>query len=190
MKRIAIFASGGGTNAEAIMTFFENSTSAEVVVLLSNRRSAYALERARNHGVPAVSFARETLYNTPNEIVDILHRYQVDLIVLAGFMCFVPTEITKGWQGRIVNIHPALLPKFGGQGMYGERVHQAVVEAGEDVSGITIHYVNEEYDQGAVIFQASCPVLTSDTPEDVAAKIHQLEQTHYPRVIDQVLQKL
>lgn len=184
MNKIAIFASGGGTNAEAIMTYFEKHKSAKVAVLLSNRRSAYSLERAKNHNIPAISFSKDTLYNSPNEIIDILHRYDVDFIVLAGFMCFVPAEITKEWAGRIVNIHPALLPKFGGQGMYGENVHRAVVSAGERESGITIHYVNERYDEGDIIFQASCPVLPTDTPEDVAAKIHTLEQEHFPRIID------
>lgn len=184
MNKIAIFASGGGTNAEAIMTYFEKHKSAKVAVLLSNRRSAYCLERAKNHNIPAISFSKDTLYNSPNEIIDILHRYDVDFIVLAGFMCFVPVEITKEWAGRIVNIHPALLPKFGGQGMYGDNVHRAVVAAGESESGITIHYVNERYDEGDIIFQASCPVLPTDTPEDVATKIHTLEQEHFPRIID------
>lgn len=187
MNKIAIFASGGGTNAEAIMDYFERTDHARVVVLLSNRRSSHSLERARNHNVPAVHFMKETLSSKPEEIIDILHNFGVDFIVLAGFMCFVPVEITKEWAGRIVNIHPALLPKFGGEGMYGDHVHRAVVAAGETSSGITIHYVNEEYDKGDIIFQASCQVLPTDTAEDVATKIHALEQKHFSRIIDQVL---
>lgn len=190
MNKIAIFASGGGTNAEAIMTHFKSSQTANVVLLLSNRASAYALERARNHSVPAIHFTKDTLTSDPAQIVDILHRHGVDFIVLAGFMCFMPREITSEWAGRIVNIHPALLPKFGGQGMYGDNVHKAVVAAGESESGITIHYVNEEYDKGDVIFQARCPLSPTDTPEDVAAKIHTLEQENYPNVVEIALMKL
>lgn len=187
MKKIAIFASGDGTNADAIMTHFNENISGKVVVLLSNRSSALALERARGHNVPAIHFSLATLKDTPEKIVDILRFYGVDFIVLAGFMCFVPAQITKQWQGRIVNIHPALLPKFGGQGMYGENVHKAVVAAGETESGITIHYVNDQYDKGDIIFQARCSVMPTDTAQDVAAKIHRLEQEFFPKIIEQII---
>lgn len=184
MNKIAIFASGSGTNAEAIMGHFEGSDVARVVVLLSNRSTAFALERARGHNIPAVHFEKSILSENPQHIVDILNQYEVDWIVLAGFMCFVPSEITQGWQGRIINIHPALLPKFGGQGMYGDNVHRAVIAAGEHESGITIHYVNEEYDKGDIIFQARCTVEPEDTAEDVATKVRALEQENFPNVIE------
>lgn len=187
MKKIAIFASGGGTNAEAIMNHFEQTKDVEVVLILSNRKSAYVLERAKNHGVPTYVFSKSELYDNPQTVVEVLKDYGVDFIVLAGFMCLVPKAITSGWAGRIVNIHPALLPKFAGQGMYGENVHRAVVAAGESESGITIHYVNDKYDDGDIIFQARCELSPTDTPEDVATKIHTLEQKNYARVIEGLL---
>lgn len=187
MKKIAILASGTGTNAEAIMNYFEQKNSAQVALILSNRKSAYVLQRAVNHGVPAIAFNKSELYDSPEKFVELLQSHNINLIVLAGFMCFVPDLITHRWSGRIVNIHPALLPKFGGQGMYGDNVHRAVVEAGETESGITIHYVNDKYDDGDIIFQASCSLSPTDTPQDVAMKVQQLEQEHFPRIIESIL---
>lgn len=187
MNKLAIFASGDGSNAEAIMNYFEEKKSAQVVIILSNRKDAYVLQRAKNHSVPTISFSKGELYESPMKFVELLKEHNIDLIVLAGFMCFVPDQITQQWNGRIVNIHPALLPKFGGQGMYGHNVHKAVVAAGEIESGITIHYVNGKYDDGDIIFQASCPVSPTDTPQDVAQKVRQLEQEHFPRTIESIL---
>lgn len=187
MKKIAIFASGSGTNAEAIINYFSNNSQVKVELILSNRKSAYVIERANNHSIEAVCFSRDTLYNNSNEILDILNAHQIDLLVLAGFMCLIPQSIIEAYRGRIVNIHPALLPKYGGQGMYGDNVHRAVIAARERESGITIHFVDEHYDQGAIIFQATCPVMATDTAEDLAQRIHILEHTNFPRIIENVL---
>lgn len=187
MKNIAIFASGGGTNAEAIFNYFEqNPSRGRVVALISNNAEAFALQRARNHQVPAFSFSRETIYNNTQKILDALQEKQADFIVLAGFMLLVPMTIIQKFDGRIVNIHPALLPKFAGKGMYGDNVHRAVIEAGEKESGITIHFVNEKYDQGAIIFQTKVGVGPMDTAETLAQKIHKLEWAHFPKVIAQL----
>ena len=186
MDRIAIFASGSGTNAERIITHFTGNQRAGVVLVLSNKPDAYVLERARNHGIPSVVFDRKQFTET-DEIPEILKAHRVTFIVLAGFLWLVPRNILSAWQGRIVNIHPALLPKFGGKGMYGHKVHETVIREGESESGITIHYVNEKYDAGDIIFQARCPVLPGDTPDTLASRIHLLEYEHYPIVIENLL---
>ena len=185
MKRIAVFASGSGTNAENFINYFRQSDSADIALILSDNPRARVLERAAKYSVPTVVFSREDLHS--GKVLDKLEKNKIDFIVLAGFLCLVPAEITRRYEKRIVNIHPALLPAYGGKGMYGIHVHKAVVAAGERETGITIHYIDEHYDEGTVIFQAKCPVLPSDTPEEVAAKVHALEYAHYPKVIEDLL---
>ena len=191
MKHIAIFASGSGSNAEEIARYFADQADVQVVLILTNNPQAGVIDRARRgfgcgQHVPVVVFDRPT-FRESNRIVALLTAQNIDLIVLAGFMWLVPASLVQAFSGRIVNIHPALLPKFGGKGMFGGHVHQAVVAAGATESGITIHFVNEHYDEGQVVFQATCPVSPTDTPDDVAAKVHALEYAHYPRVVGEVL---
>lgn len=181
--RIAIFASGSGTNAEAIMQHFAAHTSIKVVLLLSNNPQAYALQRAMKFGVNTFVFDRKMFRDTETVLHE-LQKHDVTHIVLAGFMWLVPTYLVHAYAGKIINIHPALLPKFGGKGMYGMHVHEAVKTAGESLTGITIHEVNEHYDEGAVIFQASCEVTPTDSPDDIASKVHQLEYAYYPSTIE------
>lgn len=187
-QRIAVFASGNGSNFQRIAEYFAGNATIEIVVLYSNRSGAFVLERAKNLGIPTIVFNRKRLYHTSDILNDLQMRH-IDWIILAGFLWLVPDDILQAYQGRILNIHPALLPKYGGKGMYGMRVHEAVVAAGDTESGITIHLVNEQYDEGQVIFQAHCPVLPDDTAEDVVRKIHQLEYDHFPRVIAELLAK-
>jgi formyltetrahydrofolate-dependent phosphoribosylglycinamide formyltransferase len=186
MKKVAIFASGSGTNAENISRYFSGNQQIEISLLVSNNPKAGVHERMNRLGIPSFTFSGQT-FAEGRPVLEKLKEYAVDWIVLAGFMNRISAEILNAYPGRIVNIHPALLPKYGGKGMYGMHVHEAVVAAGEKESGITVHYVNEQYDEGPVIFQASCPVLPSDTPDDVAAKVHALEYEHYPRVIASLL---
>lgn len=186
LKRIAIFASGSGSNAEKIAQYFADRATVEVALILSNNPKAGVIERARNLHIPVLLFDRTAFYDT-TQITQLLLNQNIDLIVLAGFMWLMPGSLVRAFPNKIINIHPALLPKFGGKGMYGHFVHEAVVAAGEAESGITIHYVNEQYDEGQVIFQAHCPVLPTDTPEDVAHNVQILEHLHYPRVVEEVL---
>lgn len=187
--RIAIFASGNGTNAENIMRFFrDEDKSAEVVLVVCNSAGAKVLERAAKFGVPSVVLPRKDFRNEA-VMTELLEKYQVDFIVLAGFLLMIPDFLIARYPDRIVNIHPSLLPKYGGKGMYGHHVHEAVVAAGEKESGITIHYVNEDCDGGRIIFQARTDLQPTDTPDDVAAKIHILEQENFPRVIARTLKK-
>lgn len=186
---IAIFASGSGTNAEAIIKYFQNSKYGKIALILSNNKNAYVLERARNYNIPSVVFNRDEFYHS-TQIIDILRQHKIGFVVLAGFMWLVPGALVESYEKRMVNIHPALLPKYGGKGMYGMHVHEAVVKNGETESGITIHWVNKVYDDGQIVFQVKCKVDTTDTPEDVAAKIHTLEHANYPRVIEEQVQKL
>ncbi|MEG1607727.1 MAG: phosphoribosylglycinamide formyltransferase [Mucinivorans sp.] len=187
MKHIAIFASGAGTNAQAIIDFFEDSKRGQVSALLSNRPQAYALERARKKNIDTLIFNRDTLYNSTDTILDFLEQKSTDLVVLAGFMMLVPQAIIDKYRGRIINIHPALLPAYGGKGMYGDHVHEAVVAAHESFSGITIHYVNENYDSGDIIFQAKVALKAQESPESLAQKIHKLEHEYFPQIINQLL---
>lgn len=189
MKNIAIFASGSGTNAENIIKYFSNRMTAKVVLVLSNRREALVMERAAKLKVPAKFFDRNEFYGS-EKVSGYLQEYKADFIVLAGFLWLVPEKILAGYCGRIVNIHPALLPAYGGKGMYGEKVHKSVIENGEKESGITIHYVNQSYDKGDVIFQARCQVLPGDSPGSLANRVHELEYLHYPRVIEELILKL
>lgn len=183
-KKIALFASGSGTNAQNIIEYFTNNEYVEIDSLWSNNANAFALKRAKKLNIKTYIFDREEFYKTDN-IVRILNNRNVDLIVLAGFLWLIPSNLIENYC--IINIHPALLPKYGGKGMYGMNVHKAVVESGDKESGISIHFVNEKYDDGKLVFQAKCPVLPSDTPEDVANKIHQLEYEHFPKEIEKLL---
>lgn len=187
--KIAIFASGSGTNAENIIQYFSEKISFQVVLIVSNKQDAYVLERARKYNIPSVVFSKNDFVKG-DDVLSILREYEIDFIVLAGFLLRVPENLLEAYPDRIINIHPALLPKYGGKGMYGDRVHEAVVAAGEHESGITIHYVNGNYDEGNIIFQASCKVLPSDTPQDVAKKVHALEYKYYPTVIEDVVHHL
>lgn len=185
-KKIAIFASGNGSNAEKIFDYFKNHPKGKVSLLLTNNPNAPVRDRAKKFGISEVVFNRATFYET-GQIPTLLKDNEIDLVVLAGFMWLVPENLVKAFPKKIVNIHPALLPKYGGKGMYGSFVHTAVVEAREKESGITIHYVNENYDEGDVIFQEKCKIDPSDTPVDLAEKIHILEHKHYPKVIEKLL---
>ena len=185
MKRIAIFASGSGSNAENLINFFKESEIGDVALVLSNKKDAKVLSRAQKHGVPTVVFTPAELKE--GKVLERLLRSKIDFIVLAGFLLKIPEEMIEKYPDAIVNIHPALLPKYGGKGMYGMHVHDAVVQAGEEESGITIHYVNENYDQGDIIFQARCEVFPDDTPEDVAEKVHALEYKYFPQVVEDIL---
>ncbi len=186
MKKIAIFASGSGSNAENIVEYFNQNPEICVKMILCNVPDAYVLERAQKHNLPAIIFNREELRN-PEKILRRLQQEEIDFIVLAGFLWLMPNCIVAAFPNRIVNIHPALLPAYGGKGMYGHHVHEAVIAAGEKESGITIHYVNNHYDEGSPIFQAKCPVLPDDTPDDLAARVHELEYAHFPRVIEETI---
>lgn len=185
MIRIAIFASGSGTNAQNIITYFANSKAVKVVQVLSNNKNAKVLERANKLKISSLCFDRETFYKS-----GILLNYlktAADYIILAGFLWKVPQNIITAFPNKIINIHPALLPKYGGKGMYGMHVHNAVVKSREKESGITIHFVNENYDEGAILFQKKIEVLPTDTAEEVAKKIHELEYKHFPKVIEQTV---
>lgn len=186
MNDIAIFASGSGTNAENMVRYFNQSDAIRIKVVLSNNPNAFVLERMGKLNIPTVVFNSDQLYG--GKVLDWLNGYGVDYIVLAGFLKLIPLNIIRAFPNRIVNIHPALLPKHGGKGMYGMRVHEAVIAAGDTESGITIHLVNERYDEGSIIFQTQCPVLPSDTPQTLADKIHQLEYQHYPRVVQRFIE--
>ncbi|SEP88081.1 formyltetrahydrofolate-dependent phosphoribosylglycinamide formyltransferase [Hyunsoonleella jejuensis] len=188
MKRIVIFASGSGSNAENLIKFFHNSDNASVIQVLSNNPRAKVLDRAKRLKVSALSFNR-IAFSRSEDVLNILKASKPDLIVLAGFLWKFPEFILDAFPDKVINVHPALLPKYGGKGMYGMHVHEAVVANNETETGITIHYVNENYDEGAVIFQAKCNVAANDTAEDVAAKIHELEMEYFPKVVDELLKK-
>lgn len=186
MKNIAIFASGSGTNAENIINYFAKHSQIRVALVLSNNPNAGVHERAKKLGVPSFSFSRKE-FEQGTPVLKTLAEYQVDLIVLAGFLHIISEAFLNAYPHKVINIHPALLPKYGGKGMYGMHVHEAVVAAKEKKTGITIHYINEYYDEGEIIFQATCPVSSSDTPEQVAQHVHLLEYEHYPHVIEELL---
>ena len=188
MKRIVIFASGSGSNAQQITEFFQDRKDAQVVQILSNKNTAKVLERANNLKISAFSFNRSAFYDT-DQVLNLVKSTQPDLIVLAGFLWLFPQNIIESYPGKIINIHPALLPAYGGKGMYGANVHKAVVAAGEKESGITIHEVTSEYDKGTILFQAKTQLEPDETPDSLAAKIHELEYEHFPRVISEILEK-
>ena len=185
MNNIALFVSGSGTNAENIIRYFSGHESINVSIVLSNKPDAYAMTRAYRLGVPSFVFTRKMLED--GTVARELKHYGIDYIILAGFLLKIPEALISEYPDRIINIHPALLPKYGGKGMYGHHVHEAVVAAGERESGITIHLANCNYDEGGHLFQAKCPVTPEDTADDVAAKIHELEQAHFPSVIEKYI---
>jgi phosphoribosylglycinamide formyltransferase-1 len=186
MRNIAIFASGSGTNAENIIKYFSNKNTAKVALILSNKREAYVLERAAKNNLPSLFFDRKDFYES-EKVLKCLQSHKIDFIILAGFLWLVPSNILKTYNNRIVNIHPALLPKYGGKGMYGDVVHRAVIANSEKESGVTIHYVNQFYDRGDIIFQAKCEIVSGETPESLAAKVHALEYLHFPEIIEKLI---
>ena len=187
--KIAIFASGSGTNAERFFEYFKGAALAEVALLVCNKPEAYVLERARQYQVPVQLFTNQEV-KAGEPVLQKLKELQIDFIILAGFLRLIPSQLVAEYPNRIVNIHPALLPKWGGKGMYGRRVHEAVKAAGEKEAGISIHYVNEQYDEGDLVFQASCPVAPEDSPAEIAQKVHRLEYAHYPKVVEKLLRQL
>ena len=185
---VAIFASGNGSNAQQIVEYFAGNPNIRISLILSNKKDAYVLQRAKNLNISSFSFTSSEL-KTTNIVYDKLKDFDIGFIVLAGFMLKVPDSLIQKFSGRIINIHPSLLPKYGGKGMFGEHVHMAVIAAKEKESGITIHFVNEKYDEGKIIFQARCEIDIKDTPESLALKIHELEHYHYPRIIEKIITK-
>lgn len=185
IKNIAIFASGNGTNAEKIMEFFKENSCGRVAAVFCNRENAGVLERAERFGIPQVVFSKEELFNS-TKVLDALKSHHIDVIALAGFLLLIPQSILEAYPGSIVNLHPSLLPKYGGKGMYGARVHEAVKTAGEQMTGMTIHLVDAEYDRGEKLFQARVKVLPEDSPQDIAQKVQELEHRYYPKVIEAV----
>jgi phosphoribosylglycinamide formyltransferase 1 len=188
-KRIAIFASGSGSNAQKIMEHFKKHNDAEVAIVLTNNPEAYVLQRADNFEVPSHVFNRHQFYQT-DEVLQILKNLQIDIIVLAGFLWLIPENLLKAYPNKIINLHPALLPKYGGKGMYGDNVHKAILQAGDAESGITIHFVNENFDEGEIIHQSRFHIEKDDDIEMIKFKGQQLEHLHYPKVIEVLLKKM
>lgn len=186
--RLAILGSGNGTNAQQISEYFAGRSDVEVACIIYNKRDAYIAQRAKNLGIESHYFGRADFYDNGN-VLRYLQQKKIDWVILAGFLWLVPDDILAAYPNRIINIHPALLPKYGGRGMYGHHVHEAVVAAGEHESGITIHIVDNHYDRGTTLFQARCTVTPDDTPDTLAAKIHLLEKEHFPRVIDETIKR-
>jgi phosphoribosylglycinamide formyltransferase 1 len=186
MKKIVVFASGSGTNAENIIKYFAQTKIASVVSVFTNNASAKVIERAKNHQIPVEIFAKNELLE--RNVLQKIEKIDPDLIVLAGFLLKFPDNIIEKYPNKIINIHPALLPNYGGKGMYGMHVHRAIVNNKEKETGISIHYVNEHYDEGGIIFQANVALTDEDTPETVAEKIHELEQKHFPEIIHKILE--
>jgi phosphoribosylglycinamide formyltransferase-1 len=186
IKKLALLASGSGSNVENIVRYFLNNKEIELFVV-SNNKDAFVHERAKKLKIPSFTISRSGFEN--GEALSLLKRFETDFIVLAGFLLKIPSNILKAYPGKIINIHPALLPEYGGKGMYGSHVHEAVVANRETESGITIHYVNENYDEGQIIFQAKCEVLPGDSPNDVARKVHALEYRHFPEIIAQLIRE-
>lgn len=189
MKRIAIFASGNGTNAENIVRHFLTSTTISISLVLCNKPLAGVIGRMDSLGIKTTLFSRQD-FADENKMLTLLRDHSIDFIVLSGFLWIIPSYLLQAYPHRIINIHPALLPKYGGKGMYGRKVHELVVQAHEKESGITIHYINDKYDEGSIIFQAKCSLNSSDTAEQVATKVHQLEYNYYPQIIEQVVSAL
>jgi len=186
MKNIAIFASGEGTNAQNIIDYFKFSDKIKVKVIVSNNPRANVLNRAKKEGIPAMLINRESFYNS-NSAIEQLRELQIDAIILAGFLWLIPENLIVAFPEKIINIHPALLPKFGGKGMYGMKVHEAVIKEKEKESGISIHYINNEYDKGEIISQHKCVVDALDTPQTLANKIHELEKEFFPKAIEKAI---
>lgn len=188
--KIALFASGAGTNAEKIITHLKNHSSIQVCLVVCNKPGAGVIQVAASHNIPVLMIEKERFFRGNAYVDDIKHRSGIDFIVLAGFLWKIPPALIAAYPNRMINIHPALLPKYGGKGMYGMHVHEAVIAAGEKESGITIHYVNEYFDEGEHIFQARCEITTTDTAETLAQKIHTLEHLHFPVVVERVVSTL
>jgi len=188
MINIAIFASGNGSNAENIIQYFKNNIKFKINLIVTNKNDAFVVQRAIKNNIPHIVFSKKEFENTT--IIDILKNKKIDFIILAGFLLKISPELVKYYTNKIVNIHPALLPNYGGKGMYGMNVHKAVIEAQESESGITIHYVNENYDKGSIIFQAKCEISNQETPESLAEKIHNLEYEHFPTEINKILNSI
>lgn len=188
IKNIAIFASGEGTNAQTIIDYFKSSAQVKIAMVVSNKSTANVLNRAKNNSIPTLVIDRNSFYES-NAVVEQLKNANIDLIVLAGFLWMIPENLIKAFPNKIVNIHPALLPKFGGKGMFGMNVHNAVIEAKEKESGISIHFVNEHYDEGKIISQHKCEINEKDSAEDLAKRIHQLEYDFFPKTIAEILSK-
>ncbi|RYF26169.1 MAG: phosphoribosylglycinamide formyltransferase [Flavobacteriales bacterium] len=188
-KRIAIFASGSGSNAQKLMEHFKRSNDTEISLVLTNNADAYVLQRADNFEIPSHIFDKHEFYKT-EEVIDLLKNLDIDFIVLAGFLWLIPQNLIAAYPGRIINIHPAILPKFGGKGMYGDHVHHAVMAAGEVEGGITIHYVDENYDEGEYIYQARYKIDKGDNLEMIKFKGQQLEHLHYPRIVETLVKKI
>ncbi len=189
MNKIAIFASGSGSNAENIINFFKENKKIEISLIFSNNKNAGIIQRAVNLSIKYHIFSRTDFYES-EKVLQKLKSNNIGFIVLAGFLWLIPEYLIDAYQNKIINIHPALLPKYGGKGMYGMNVHKAVVENRDTESGITIHYVNKEYDEGNIIFQAKCEVKATDSPEDIAKKVHELEYEHFPKVINKIISDL
>ena len=186
IKNIAIFGSGGGSNAQAIIDHFDSHSTIKVGLIVSNKAEAFILQRAQKHDIPNLVITKSDFKN-PDEVLKLLSEHKIDLIVLAGFLLLIPGYLVKAFPNQIINIHPALLPKFGGKGMYGMNVHKAVAEAGEEKSGPTIHYVNEKYDEGNIIAQFEVELEKDDSAESISKKVLALEHKHYPQVIEDLL---
>lgn len=184
--QIAIFASGSGTNAENFIRYFAHHSSIEVSLIVSNKADAYVLNRARKHNIPA-EVIPAAQWKDKEVTEKVFEKYSIDFIVLAGYLLLIPQWLIDKYPDKIINIHPALLPSYGGKGMYGDNVHRAVLEARDRKSGITIHYVNGRYDEGDIIFQTQCEVTPDDTPKSLAEKVHDLEYKHYPKVAEEVI---
>lgn len=185
-KKIAIFASGEGTNAQRIIDYFKSSHKIKIALVVSNNANANVLNRAKNNSIETFTIDKKIFYET-QQIIEKLKSKNIDLIVLAGFLWMIPENLIQSFSNKIINIHPALLPKFGGKGMYGKHVHKAVIDGNEKESGISIHYVNEKYDEGKIISQHKCEITQAETVESLAKKIHQLEYEFFPKVIEQIL---
>lgn len=186
MKKIIIFASGNGTNVENIIKYSKELKSFQVALVVSNNPDALVLKRAKKLNTPTLIISKHEFFKTDN-VMQTLKKYSPDAIILAGFLWLVPKHIIETWENKIINIHPALLPKYGGKGMYGMHVHNAVIKNKETETGITIHYVNKQYDDGQIIFQEKCQIDYDDTPEDIARKVHELEHQFFPRIIEKFL---
>ena len=189
MTNIAIFVSGSGTNCENIIRHFTDSKNVKIALVLSNRSDAYALVRAEKYNIPTVILPKTDFYKE-EQLLGLMQTYAINFIVLAGFLLMIPDFLIRAYNRRMVNLHPALLPKFGGKGMYGHHVHEAVKAAGETETGMTVHWVSSICDGGEIIAQYCTPINPEDTPDDIAAKEHILEQKYFPKVIEQVLQSL
>ncbi|WP_024992874.1 phosphoribosylglycinamide formyltransferase [Phocaeicola paurosaccharolyticus] len=185
MKNIAIFASGEGTNAERIVRYFLENSTIRVAIIITNKPNAGVIKRAESLGIHALFLTKEELQG--ERIMEVLKEHDIDFIVLAGYLAKISDEILHIFPNHIINIHPSLLPKYGGKGMYGLKVHQAVLDAKDKESGITIHYINSEYDKGEVIVQEKCEVLDSDTAESLAERVHKLEYKYFPETIEKLL---